>query len=456
MSEKSSYTFKLNSPTIIALSFLLVIFLGTISLSLPIASRSQHLGLLDALFTATSATCVTGLVVVDTGSHFTLFGQLVILVLIQLGGLGIMTFSTFFTVLLGKRMSMMDKLVMQDALDFFELGSIRKLIKYVLLVTFSVELLGAIPLFLRWRSSFGDWRAAYYAIFHSVSAFCNAGFSLFQTSMMSYKQDIFINLNMIFLIVLGGLGFVVLLDLTRFFRLKIRHKSCRLSLHTKVVLSTSISLVVVGSLLIWLLERNNTLQSLSVGDGLLACIFQSVTCRTAGFNTLPIGEMTSASLLIMIILMFIGASPGSTGGGIKTTTFTIFIATIRSMIYGREQTHLFHRTIPRKATHKAAAIVGLSGLLVIIGTIILVILEKNQAFGGEQGYPIRIFFETVSAFGTVGLSTGVTSQLSTFGRLLTTLMMFAGRIGPLTLALAIGRIKPPPSYKYPEGRITVG
>ena len=266
-----------NSPTIIALSFLVVIILGTILLSLPIASHSERLSLVDALFTATSATCVTGLIVVDTSSHFTLFGQLVILILVQLGGLGIMTFSTFFTVLLGKRMSMADKLIMQDALDYFELGSIGRLIKRILLVTFTVELLGALPLFLKWRFTLGVGKAAYYALFHSVSAFCNAGFSLFPTSMLAYQQDSVINLGMMSLIILGGLGFVVLLDTSRFLLLKLKQKRCKLSLQTKVVLTTSLGLIIGGTCLIWLLEQNNTLAALSGKDKLLTCLFQAVT-----------------------------------------------------------------------------------------------------------------------------------------------------------------------------------
>ncbi len=416
------------------------------------ASKYQRLNLVDALFTATSATCVTGLTVVDTGQQFTLFGQLVILLLLQVGGLGIMTFSIFFTVLMGKRMSMADKLVMQDTLQYFELDNIGRLIKRILLVTLSIEVLGAIPLFLRWRAGMGAEKAFYYAIFHSVSAFCNAGFSLFPKGMEPFQHDIIINLGMISLITLGGLGFVVLMDMTRFFMLKLKKKSCRLSLQSKVVLSTSLGLIITGTLLIWLLELNNP-----ATDGtFLSCLFQSVTARTAGFNTLPIGALSTTSLIIIIILMYIGASPGSTGGGIKTTSFTIFVATLRSMVYDREQVHLFHRTIPRKSIHKVAAIIGLSAFLIIMATIALILTEKNQAFGAQKGYPLRILFEVVSAFGTVGLSTGITPMLSKLARFFVTLIMFIGRIGPLTLALALGRIKTPPSYKYPEGRITVG
>jgi trk system potassium uptake protein TrkH len=454
--EKFRHTSKTNPATVIALSFLMAIMVGTLLLSLPMATHSRHISLADALFTATSATCVTGLTVVDTGTYFTLFGQLVILALFQIGGLGIMTFSTFFAVLLGKRMSMTDRLIMQDALDYFELGSIGKLIKRILLVTFSIELMGAMPLFLRWQPKLGTWRAAYHAVFHSVSAFCNAGFSLYATSMLSYQQDTVVNLGMISLIILGGLGFVVLLDVTKFFLLKLKKKRGHLSLQSKVVLTTSLSLIISGGLLLWLLERNNILQPISGKGQLLASLFQAVTCRTAGFNTLPIGSLTTVSLVIMIILMFIGASPGSTGGGIKTTTFTIFIATLRSMIYGHQDVNLFRRTIPRKSIHKAAAIIGLSALVVISASIILIGTEKAQLFGMAKGYTVRILFEVVSAFGTVGLSTGITPQLSIVGRLLITLVMFVGRIGPLTLALAISKIKPPPPYKYPEGKITVG
>ncbi len=456
MFEKFRHAPQISSPALIALSFFLAIILGTILLCLPIATHTGYISFIDALFTATSATCVTGLIVVDTGTYFTLFGQLVILALLQVGGLGIMTLSTFFAVLLGKRISMKNKLIMQDALDYFQLDNIGKLIKHILLLTFGVELLGAVSLFMRWRHIFDYKRAAYYAVFHSVSAFCNAGFSLFPDSLVSFKQDTLINVSICALIVIGGLGFVVLLDIVRFSSLKLKGDFSRFSLQSKVVLVTSGILVLGGALLIFLLEYNSILADFCLKDKLLVSFFQSITCRTAGFNTIPIGALGSGTLAICIVLMYIGASPQSTGGGIKTTTFAIFISTLRSLVYGHEDINLFKRRIPKKTVHKAASIIGLSVLLLIAATIGLIVTEKNQAFAYHGRYALHILFEAVSAFGTVGLSTGITPMLSSIGRIVITLMMFIGRIGPLTMALAISHMKPTASYKYPKGKITAG
>ncbi len=441
-----------NPATIIASSFLAAILLGSLLLCLPIATTSGDISFIDALFTATSATCVTGLVVVDTGSYFTTFGQFVILALIQLGGLGIMTLSSFFVVLLGKKLSMRNKIVVQDALDYYDVNTLSRLLKTILLLTAGIELMGALPLFFRWQPEMGTVKAIYYAVFHAVSAFCNAGFTLFPNSLIPFREEITVNLVIALLIILGGIGFVVLLDLRRYLEAKRKSKGyCALSMQTKVILSSTAILILVGMVSVLLLEWNNTLQPLSLPAKLLASFFASVTTRTAGFNTLPTGLMNISTLMVFILLMFIGASPGSTGGGVKTTTLAIFLASMRAMISGKERVSLFKRTIPRKEIRNAIIIIGLSSLLVVLSLLALLIIEGSSAKD-----MLHAMFEVTSAFGTVGLSTGLTPQLSPWGRLLITAVMFIGRTGPLTLALAVSSGKSPPLLKYPEGRIMVG
>lgn len=445
-----------NPASVIALSFLLTILLGSFLLSLPIATTGGKISFVNALFTATSATCVTGLVVVDTGSYFTIFGQLVILSLIQLGGLGIMTLSSFFTLLLGKKLSIKSKMIVLDSLDYYDVDTLSKLLKAIFLLTIGIEFLGAVPLFFKWLPDMGAIKALYYAIFHSVSAFCNAGFALYPDSFIICREDVVINLVISTLIILGGIGFVVLMDLRRYFGAK-RQRSPQkaISLQSKIVLGSSGILILLGMLTVLLLEWNNpaTLQPLSFQGKLLASFFGSVTCRTAGFNTLPTGSLYAATSMIFVVLMFIGASPGSTGGGIKTTTLAIFLATVWSMMLDKDRVCLFKRTIPRKEIQRSIVIIGLSSLLVILCTLLLVVLDSGLAKG-----LLHHLFEVVSAFGTVGLSTGVTPNLSISGRLLITLIMFIGRTGPLTVALALSNSssKYAPSFRYPEGRIMVG
>lgn len=449
---------RLTPPQIVVLSFLLTICAGTILLSLPMATaEGERLGLVDALFTATSATCVTGLIVKDTGTFFSGFGKWVILLLFQAGGLGIMTLSTFFAILLGRKLTIRENVVVQGALDQRKVEGLTTLVKYILMVTFGIELLGASLLFARWFGLEGlpVGEAIYRSIFHAVSGFCNAGFSLFRTSFMGYRGDLYVNLVMTTLILLGGLGFVVLLDLPK---LKLWRKDralilAKLSLQTKVVLAVTICLLVVGCVFLLFSEANNTLKGLSPKERLLASYFQTVTTRTAGFNTLSIGELTVPSLLFLIWMMFIGASPGSTGGGIKTATFGIVLATCWAMMRNRDRVSIFKRTIPRQVVRKASLVfmIGLGWVLVL--TLVLLIVE------GERHQPnsfLETLFEVTSAFGTVGLSCGITSTLTSLGKVLIALTMFVGRIGPLTLALAVALHEEPLIYRYPEERIMVG
>jgi trk system potassium uptake protein TrkH len=434
MNKEEGKKRKIKPAEILALSFLVIIIIGTILLSFPQATSSgKRLPLINALFTATSATCVTGLTVVDTGSAFSRFGKIVILSLIQVGGLGIMIMSTLFVLLIGKRVTLKERLVVQEALNHSTLEGVIVLLKYVLILTFSVEGIGAFLLWSRWARDETISHPLFYSIFHSISAFCNSGFSLFRNSLVNYRGDFLINIVITLLVIIGGLGFVAVSNLSGY-----RPKRGFLTLHTKLVLRITLSLIILAAFFIFFMERNNAFGNLTLRDKLLASSFQAVTPRTAGFNTIPIKTMTSASLFFLILLMFVGASPGSTGGGIKTSTFGILFATVWSMIKGKEEVTLFRKL----------AIFIISLLLVLVFTLLLLMTEKKE-FG-------KVLFETVSAFGTVGLSTGITSHLSFIGRIIIIITMFIGRIGPLTLAIAIGQREYPAAYKYPEERVMVG
>lgn len=441
---------RLTPPQIIVLSFLITIIFGAILLSLPwSAKEGNRLGCVDALFTATSATCVTGLVVRDTGSFFSLFGQIVILCLFQAGGLGIMTLSTLFAVLLGKKLTIRDNVVIQGALDHHKTEGLRVMVNYILLITLTFEFIGATLLSWRWvhLNTMAIGEAVYRGIFHSISAFCNAGFALFSNSFQSFGGDLYINLIMTSLIIFGGLGFIVLLDLPKL-KLWPRRKA-KISLQAKIVLTTTVCLILLGGILFFILEQNGSLSETTMGKKILSAYFQSVTSRTAGFSTVAVGKLAPATLLIIIVLMFIGASPGSTGGGIKTSTFCILIATLRAMLKNKNEVSLFRRTLPREVTRKALVIFILALVWVFSFTVLLSIVENNKPF-------VNILFEITSAFGTVGLTTGLTPHLSYLGKILVTLTMFVGRVGPLTLALAVALHTDKAVYKYPEERVMVG
>lgn len=449
---------KLKPPHIIILSFLAAIVVGTILLSLPIATQAgDRVALVDRVFTATSATCVTGLVVKDTAS-WTPFGRLVIMFLFQAGGLGIMTFSTLFGIILGKKMTLREDLVVKGTLGHYGFKSLRTLILYIVIIVFLFEAVGAALLFLRWRA-IGDWSIGttlYNSVFHSISAFCNAGFSLFNRSFTGYRGDLFTNLIMMVLIFTGGIGFVVILDI---WNLRPRSKDRRpalakMSVQTKIVLSVSLILILIGAASIFLLENNNALSGMDTKTKWLSSFFQAVTARTAGFNTLSVSRFAPPTLMVLILLMFIGASPGSTGGGIKTCTFGMIIASTITMIKNKERVWLFRKTIPRSIIRKALAIFLLGLAWIFVFSLLLSITERGHLFGGN--YYLRILFETTSAFGTVGLSTGITSMLSSLGKVLIIITMFAGRIGPLTLALAVALQEEKLLYNYPEERVMVG
>lgn len=441
---------KLTPYQILVLGFAGLILVGTGLLMLPIsAADGQSLPFIDALFTATSAVCVTGLVVVDTGTYFSLFGQLVIISLIQAGGLGIMAMSTLMAILIGKKINLKQRLVMQEALNQFTIAGVVRLTQYIIKVTLLIEAIGGTILAIRWYQDYG-LKGIYFGYWHAISSFCNAGFDLLGSvtgkfsSATAYVDDIVVNLVISSLIILGGIGFTVIADVWTN-----RHFG-KLSLHSKVVLITSGVLIGFGAVVIFLLEYSNpgTLGSLSWQGKVLSSYFQSVSTRTAGWNTIDLSKLTDATLFFMVILMFIGASPTSTGGGIKTSTTGVLAAATWALIRGRQDAEIFERRIPQTIIYKAFSVMLLSAMLVIFVTMMLSITE-NQPF-------INLLFETTSAFGTVGLTTGVTQELTTPGKIWIILTMFAGRVGPVTLALALALKHHKVNLQYPEGKLLIG
>lgn len=443
----SSWHLHLTPYRFIALGFAGTILLGALLLTTPLASAKPGytVSFLDALFTATSAVCVTGLVVVDTGTTFSLFGQLVIITLIQVGGLGIMSITTMAALLMGKRIKLRERLIMQEALNQLSIEGIVRLTVYVIKVTLLIECIGGTILALRWYPELG-MQGIYFGYWHAISSFCNAGFDLFGDfrSLTDYVDDITVNLVVTSLIIVGGIGFTVISDIWT------TRKLSRCSTHTKVVLMMTLILLIVGTVGIFLLEINNgnTLADLSWSGKLLGSYFQSVTARTAGYNTLDIGKMETATLFLMIILMFIGASPGSTGGGVKTSTIAVMTSAMVAMTRGNQDAELFHRRIPQFVVYKAFTILFIAMLLVIVVTMALTITERSPF--------LNILFEVVSAFGTVGLTTGITTSLSVFGKIAIILTMFAGRIGPITLVLALAMREHKRLIQHPEGKIIIG
>lgn len=429
------------------MGFATIILLGTLLLTLPISNTTgKPLAFIDALFTATSATCVTGLVVQDTGTFFSTFGQVVIIMLIQVGGLGFMTMATLFAFVLKRKISLRDRLLLQEAMNQGSMEGIVRLIRKVLLFSLMIEGSAAILLTVRWAVDMPFGKALYFGIFHAISMFNNAGFDLFGDfrSLTGYVYDPIVNFVVMFLIVSGGIGFIVLSDMVDF------RKTRRISLHSKVVLSMTAFLIVFGAIVIFVFEYSNprTLGSLNWGGKILGSLFQSVTPRTAGANTLDLGNMRQASQFFMIILMFIGASPGSTGGGIKTTTFTLIIGAVISMLRGRDDIVLFRYRFAQERIFKALTIT-LVALLLVMSVAMILSTTEDSSF-------LMILYETTSAFGTVGLSMGLTTHLTLAGKILISLTMFAGRLGPLTLAYALGPKKGKELYRHPEGKIIIG
>ena len=453
-----NYSRHLSPPVLILLSFAIIILAGTLLLWLPVSSVTGRLSFLEALFTATSATCVTGLTVIDIGTRLTLFGQLVVLLLIQLGGLGIMTFSTFFAFLVGRRLSIREREILHQTLSQHPMKDIATLLKTVFLFTVVTELLGAVVFWFRFVGQFPPGRAAYIAVFHSVSAFCNAGFSLFRTSFMAYQGDWLVNLNAMFLIVTGGIGFIVIYDILRNLERRRRGERTRLALHSKVVLTTTGILIGGGALLFFLLEFRNSLQPVNWPAKIFISFFQSITARTAGFNTVDIGRLSDAALMLLSILMLIGASPASCGGGIKTSTFTIVMAMIASRYRAEGDVNLMGRRLPEGIVSRAVVITFFSVAIVMLFTLAILAVElSGVSHTADPGRFIEILFEAISAFGTVGLSTGITAKLSATGRVLLIVLMYVGRLGPLTIAVALsGTRRRRPAFRYAEDHVLIG
>ncbi|MCX8118250.1 MAG: TrkH family potassium uptake protein [Desulfobacterota bacterium] len=443
----------LTPSRIFILSFAGVILVGTALLSLPIASAHGQLRLIDALFTSASAVCVTGLVVIDNGRDLSLFGQVVTILLFQIGGLGIITFSTIFFVLMGRGISFKGREIILSTYLQPRRGDLLLILRAILVSTLLFESAGTLVLFVRFSQEFPAWRALYLAAYHAISAFNNCGFSLFPDSLVRYQGDPLVNVAVIGLLVAGGIGFIVQYEIY----LRGRGHQKRFSLHTKVVLLTTALLITLGALLFYLFERTGVLREVPPLNQLLASIFQSVTPRTCGFNTVDISGLKNATLLLLIVLMFIGASPGSTGGGIKTTSAALLVLMIWNRFRGNEEVNLFSRTIPKEVVSRTLSIIFASAFSISLVTSFLLMV------GGQDLAPLesrRLFveylFEVVSAFGTVGLSMGVTPQLNDLQKCAIILMMFAGRVGPLTLAYSLSRSGRKRSLVYAEEGVMVG
>jgi len=437
----------LSPAQIVVVGFAVTILVGAMLLNLPFASKSgESVGFINALFTATSATCVTGLVVVDTGTYWTNFGKVVIIGLIQVGGLGFMSMATLFSMLIGKKISLRERLIIQESLNQNDLAGLVRLTRHILIGTFIIEGIGALLLSSVFIPEKGIAKGLAYGLFHSISAFCNAGFDLVGNgrSLTPYVDNITVNLTICSLIILGGLGFTVIADVLQ------KGKAQRLSLHTKIVLTMTAVLILAGFALFSLFEAGNpsTLGGLSAKGRVLGALFQSVSPRTAGFNTIDLAAMTDSSKFLTIILMFIGGSPASTAGGIKTSTFALLVIAIITLIKGREHVEIYKRSIPYSAITKSLAVFGLAMTLVVTVTMILNITEKFDF--------LDILFEAVSAFGTVGLTLGITSGLTSIGKLVLIFTMFAGRVGALTILIALASREKKTLLKYPEGKVIVG
>ncbi len=440
---------RLKPSTTFAASFVLVILVGAVLLMLPNATQPGHgISFLDALFTATSATCVTGLTLFDTGTHFTLLGQTIILGLIQIGGLGIMTFASALAIFLGMSFSIRDRIMLGEMVNVDQIGLISRTLRNIVLITFGIEAVGALMLSLLWRSEgWGLGRLAYNSIFHSISAFCNAGFSLFGSNLCAYQSRAGILSVFSALIIFGGLGFAVLMDLGGSHILSGEKTGFRkMRLQSRMALLMTGFLIIAGAALLYLLERGNP--EWTGRERFFSALFTSITARTAGFNTVDTAALSITSALVLVVLMFIGASPGGTGGGIKTTSFGVLIAGIAAMLTGKNRIVLFRRNIPFVALNKALIVFCFSAVAVLLGTFVLTITERADF--------MDIIFEQVSAFGTVGLSRGLTPRLSIVGKIVISITMLIGRLGPITLAYAIGVSRERQRIEYPQEHVMIG
>ncbi|MBR3754551.1 MAG: Trk family potassium uptake protein [Clostridia bacterium] len=440
---------KLSYTRIIALFFLGVIILGTLLLTLPISSKSREwTPLLDCAFTATSATCVTGLIVYDTFSHWSLFGQTVIISMIQVGGLGVMTIITMFSVFLKKKISLHERKLLMESSGTVRKSGIIRLLKQIVTGTLIFEGTGALLLATRFCPELGFFNGLRYSVFHSVSAFCNAGFDLMGrygsfSSLTPFADDAVVNLTICILIITGGIGYLVWQDVLNF-----KSDFKKYSLQSKIVLVTSAVLVLGGWLLMLVCEWNSSMAQLSPGKKILAAFFQSVTARTAGFNTVPLNELSSAGLMAMVVLMFIGGSPGSTAGGVKTTTVAVMIIELIAVARGEKSPTVFKRRLEEDTVKKAGAIITIYMLAITLAVIII---------GAVEGFPLGdVVFEVVSAAATVGLTTGITPTLGAVSHLILMLLMYGGRLGGLTLMIAFAERQQTAMLTRPTEKIQIG
>ncbi|MGD9568009.1 MAG: TrkH family potassium uptake protein [Sedimentibacter sp.] len=438
-----------NPYMIFFFGFATIIFIGAVLLSLPIASQNGlSIGFINALFTATSATCVTGLVVVNTATHWTVFGKVIIMILIQIGGLGVMTMTAMISFFIGKRISLKTRLLIMEERNVDELQGVVRLTKNILIFTFGVELLGALLLSIVFIKDYGVAKGVGFSIFHAISSFCNAGFDLIGNSMINYVNNPIITLAVCGLVITGGIGYFVFWDIYA------SKKFHMLTLHSKLVLFITGILLVVGTFVMFVLEKDNpgTMGNLDMSGKINASIFQAVNPRTAGFNSIPIENSRTATSAITVVLMFIGGSPASTAGGIKTTTFGVLVISFYNLFKGKRDFEVLERRILPETTIKAAAILMVSLMLILTVSIILTLTEE------ATGYDfLDILFETVSAFATVGLSRGLTPYLSNAGKIILSALMLVGRVGPMTVAYALlKQNKNIGNYTYPEGKVIIG
>jgi trk system potassium uptake protein TrkH len=443
----------LSPERLFILSFVGVILIGGLLLQLPLSATGAPLPWIDALFQSASAVCVTGLATVDIGQDLSLAGQVILIFLFQVGGLGILTFSAIFFVMLGHGLASKERDIVQSVFLYSPRRDLGPLLKFVFLSTFLYEGVGTLLLWARFSLDFPWHEALYKAVFHAISAFNNAGFSLFSDNLVSYQGDLIVNLTFMGLIVAGGIGFIVHYEL----HMRIFGHQRRLSAHTKVVLVATGVLIGGGAALFFIFENHRILQGLPWQNRVLASLFQAITPRTAGFNTVDIGMLANETILLMIALMFIGASPGSTGGGVKTTSASLLFLIMWSRLRGREEVNVFNRTIPRELLQRAISIILAATLSICF---IVAVLMLSAGYSGSAADSRHLFveyiFETTSAFGTVGLSMNLTPTLNTPQKLAIILIMFAGRVGPLTLAFSLARITTRKGFTYAEEGVMVG
>lgn len=440
---------RLNQVQYIALGFFFMILAGSLILTLPIASQSgEWTPFLDSMFTATSATCVTGLVVYDTFTHWNVFGQLVILLLIQIGGLGFITVGVGFSMAFRRRIGLRQRDLLKESINAMEIGGIVKLSRKIFIGTALCEGAGAVLLATRFIPEFGLVKGIYYSIFHAISAFCNAGFDLMggqqpYSSFTAYATDPVINIALMLLIVVGGLGFVVWSDVvSKRFRWK------NYCLHTKMVISVTLILIFGGALLLFVFEQGGTIKGMSTGDQILTSLFGSVTARTAGFNTVDTGALQPESKLLTIALMFIGGSPGSTAGGVKTTTIAVILIYVISNLRGESGCNVFHRRIGDEVIKRASMVFCLNLFLGLI-SVTLILATSNLRMSD-------VLFEVYSAISTVGMTTGITRDLNVVGRIVIMILMYCGRIGSMTFALSLVAKPEAKGLSLPEEKITIG